>query len=213
MSKLAELKQSDFIAREPKQARGRAKVERILTAAEDLIREHGADGFSSPMVAEAANVPVASVYQFFPTRYAILRTLAERANTALLTRLIDHFAETPVTDWQDALEQVIDVVVDFFNESVIAPALILDNSVRTEVLDVVSGTGNAIAEQLSQSVDLSGVIDSDGIPEGLDQPRILVATVRAVLVLGYRLENTLSDHIRAEAKAVAIGYLAGRQSK
>lgn len=64
--------------RRPVQARGRKRVETILSAAEDLIREKGVDALKMSEIATAADVPIGSIYQFFADRGAILRALAER---------------------------------------------------------------------------------------------------------------------------------------
>lgn len=64
--------------RRPVQARGRKRVETILSAAEDLIREKGVDALKMSEIATAAEVPIGSIYQFFADRGAILRALAER---------------------------------------------------------------------------------------------------------------------------------------
>jgi len=49
----------------PTQARSRARVENILKAAGALLGEVGYDGLSTNLIAERADVPVGSIYQFF----------------------------------------------------------------------------------------------------------------------------------------------------
>jgi AcrR family transcriptional regulator len=55
-------------------------VERILAAAAGLIRADGSDAMRMSEVAEAAGVSIGSLYQYFPDKAAIIRTLAERYN-------------------------------------------------------------------------------------------------------------------------------------
>jgi AcrR family transcriptional regulator len=71
--------------RVPKQARSRARVDAILSAARRLIGEGGEVTMSD--IAEAAEVPIASLYQYFPDKTALLRALMVRLHERLRARL------------------------------------------------------------------------------------------------------------------------------
>ncbi|MFC6978173.1 TetR/AcrR family transcriptional regulator [Microbulbifer taiwanensis] len=60
---------------EPSQARSRARVERILAAARELLGEHGLVGLTMDAVARRADIPIGSLYQFFPDRNALIARL------------------------------------------------------------------------------------------------------------------------------------------
>ena len=62
----------------PLQARSRARLGRVLDAAEDVLEREGADGFTTTAVARTAGVSVGSVYRFFPDKQAIAEALAIR---------------------------------------------------------------------------------------------------------------------------------------
>lgn len=66
--------------RTPSQPRARARVERILEVATTLIAKEGTDRLRMSEVAEHAEVSIGSLYQYFPDKAAIVRTLAERYN-------------------------------------------------------------------------------------------------------------------------------------
>lgn len=69
---------SPGLRRTPTQARSRERVERILDASSALIAERGVEALSTRGIAAAAEVPIASLYQYFSDRDAILLALVER---------------------------------------------------------------------------------------------------------------------------------------
>ena len=74
MAKPATDKQSSP-RRMPTQARSRARVADILRAAGALLGEVGYDGLSTNLIAERADVPVGSIYQFFQGKDDIVAAL------------------------------------------------------------------------------------------------------------------------------------------
>jgi AcrR family transcriptional regulator len=64
--------------RVPQQKRSRGRVERVLEAADRLVVSDGVEPLSTRRIAAAAGIPVASLYQYFAGKEAILLALAER---------------------------------------------------------------------------------------------------------------------------------------
>lgn len=64
--------------RVPQQTRSIERVERILDAAATLVVEGGVDALSTRGVAAAAEVPVATLYQYFADKDEILLALVDR---------------------------------------------------------------------------------------------------------------------------------------
>jgi AcrR family transcriptional regulator len=62
----------------PTQARSRARVDGILKATGALLGEVGYDAVSTNLIAERANVPVGSIYQFFEGKDDIVAALVEQ---------------------------------------------------------------------------------------------------------------------------------------
>jgi AcrR family transcriptional regulator len=83
------------LRRAPSQKRSRERVERMLAAASDVIAEQGSDAMRMAEVAERAGVSIGSLYQYFPDKGSIIRTLADRYNTlgreCIETELADVF--------------------------------------------------------------------------------------------------------------------------
>ena len=74
--------------RRPVQARSQARVERILAAATALVEEDGVDAATTRAIAARADVPIASLYQFFADRDEVLDQVLRRE----LDALDDHVA-------------------------------------------------------------------------------------------------------------------------
>jgi AcrR family transcriptional regulator len=63
----------------PLQKRSRATYEAILVAAAHILEERGLPSFNTNAVAERAGVSIGSLYQYFPSKDAILVSLMERS--------------------------------------------------------------------------------------------------------------------------------------
>ena len=64
--------------RRPAQRRSRERMDRILAVASDLIRAQGSDRLKMGEVALRAGISIGSLYQYFPDKGAVVRSLAER---------------------------------------------------------------------------------------------------------------------------------------
>lgn len=62
----------------PRQERARATVEAILQAAAYILEHEGWDSFTTNRVAEKAGVNIASLYQYFPNKSALVEELRHR---------------------------------------------------------------------------------------------------------------------------------------
>lgn len=64
--------------RVPQQSRSRDRVERIIDVTGTLVVESGVDALSTRAIAQRAEIPVASLYQYFADKDEILLALVER---------------------------------------------------------------------------------------------------------------------------------------
>lgn len=71
----------------PKQQRARKSVDFIKQATLQLARERGVSGFTTDDVAARAGVNIASIYQYFPNREAILFAIYQDASKDLLDEM------------------------------------------------------------------------------------------------------------------------------
>ncbi|CDN46458.1 TetR/AcrR family transcriptional regulator [Neorhizobium galegae] len=66
------------LRRVPKQERSRERIDEILKVSMQLIGQKGIDAVTMKEIAALSGGPIASVYQYFPNKSAIIATLYER---------------------------------------------------------------------------------------------------------------------------------------
>jgi AcrR family transcriptional regulator len=99
----------------PTQKRARDRVEKILAVASQLIAEKGSEAMKMSEIVELAGVSFGSLYQYFPDKTAIIRTLADRFNErghACVAGELDSVRTE--TDLRPALARIADAYYNFF---------------------------------------------------------------------------------------------------
>lgn len=79
--------------KQPTQLRAKARVDRILDAADEAIAELGVAALAMNDLAVRAGVPIGSVYQYFSNKDEILKELCARHYEALGTQLDGYFED------------------------------------------------------------------------------------------------------------------------
>ena len=93
----------------PSQQRGRERFEKILTVASKLIEINGSDALKMSEIVEKAGLSFGALYQYFPDKTSIIRTLAERFNEQGRQCVADELAK--VTD-PDTLHAALCTIAD-----------------------------------------------------------------------------------------------------
>ncbi len=112
--------QEERVALEPRriptQERSRQRVDGILDAVAELLVERGFDAVTTDLIAEKAGIPVGSIYQFFPNKFAIFYALAIR-----YIRQINAIASIPARresldlPWEEVVGRTIDAEAELWS--------------------------------------------------------------------------------------------------
>lgn len=97
----------------PRQHRARVAVQRILRATGDLLDEAGYDALTTTAVAERAAVNIATLYRYFPDKFALVHALAVTLDAERNERFwqsMQAFAEAG--DWRPELRRLLEVHLD-----------------------------------------------------------------------------------------------------
>jgi AcrR family transcriptional regulator len=98
------------VRKRPVQERGRRRFAEILDSARALLAEEGLDGFTLQGVASRANIPIGSVYQFFPNKYALIAELSAHDTEAIAAGLREFADAFPSEQWQSEVDHLIDAL-------------------------------------------------------------------------------------------------------
>jgi len=82
--------------RVPRQERSRRRVEELLDAAARIVVERGVEGLTTREIADAAGVPVASLYQYFSDKEDMLLAVAQRDMDEMDTQVAADLARLEV---------------------------------------------------------------------------------------------------------------------
>jgi len=98
--------------RMPTQERSRRRFHAILDAFGALLVEKGFDGLTTHLVAERAGVPVGTLYQFFPNKFALAAALSRRYEESYAGFITagDTAKTEPLPPAEDVLDRLVDAV-------------------------------------------------------------------------------------------------------
>ncbi|MCP4436971.1 MAG: TetR/AcrR family transcriptional regulator [Actinomycetia bacterium] len=102
------------VRKRPVQERGRRRFDLILSSARSQLSEVGLDGFTLEAVAIGADVPIGSVYQFFPNKHALIAELSREDTVALASELHEAAQGFDTTEWQSGTDGVIDNLAELW---------------------------------------------------------------------------------------------------
>ncbi|WP_206055633.1 TetR/AcrR family transcriptional regulator [Nocardioides sp. GY 10127] len=194
------------LARVPRQARSREKVEAALAAATDLVRTEGVEALTLPRVAEHAGLSVGAVYQYLPDRDAIIAVLVARYHARfeeVLDGVVERVRRTASAGSPDPLADLLDEVERIYAEEGVARAL-----------RAVEGSGPAAerrAHKDRMTAKVADLLVLTGLaPAGRARgvARLVFTAADGVLHEAFGLEDDERTALLRELRAMLRGYLA-----
>jgi AcrR family transcriptional regulator len=182
--------------RTPKQARSQRRVNHILDTAEQIFAEAGYEHTTTNAIAARAAVPIGSLYQFFPSKEAILNALIERYADEMNVLLHD-----PSLDMLPMVEAV--------NHLVDRLAIYDSTHAGFKMILAATGIADNMHNQIINHVDEILARRFPGLPvEARRQGAIIsVAIVKGLMQLSRPPDSMPPDAILVEVKTALIAYL------
>jgi len=190
----------------PVQKRAKERVERILDTLATLLVEKGFDGVSTNLIAERAEIDVASIYQYFPNKYAILCALAERTFERNRSHVENYDSQIPADkDWTTAMARLSPYLIDGMRRDPGNVAIRHAMRARPEFC-VIQKRGN---EMLAQSI--ADMMSRRGYPvDGerlLRMGRVMVETGMAILDVVFTDNVSDPDAYVHELRTLHMAYV------
>jgi AcrR family transcriptional regulator len=192
-------------SRSPLQERSQQRVALALQAAGRLLERVGPEETSIPEIAKESGVPRASLYQFYPSKYALFTHLAQihllRVENIVKAALL----ERNWKNWGDMVVLITNRVADYYDATPVASILVLGGPFsRTSYLAqtiTIERVANTIRNFFAQ-------MDPPLLfPQQPDVATLSVEISFACMKHGYFRENIISSCTREQASNAAIAYL------
>jgi AcrR family transcriptional regulator len=191
------------LRRTPMQARGQATFERILDATAEVLEKVGIESLTTNLIARTAKVNVATLYQYFPNKQAVLLALYKRQNGARVemgVRLLDGLSQS--SDWRGRVTKAISAAAEARRSQSASATLRLAMRSSPDLVehdrDQLDQLAGAVAKELSGS----------GVRE--DKARLVarcaVEATTALLDLGST--EAADGRVVDQASAMVTAYLA-----
>lgn len=191
----------------PQQPRARRTVERLLETTAALLEEVGVDRVTTNLVAERAGLNIATLYTYFPNKYALIAALALDFAEAQIDAMRTYLrGADPARPWQAVHDELIDVLVEVNRSRTGAVALQRALVAVPELLAAYRRMNLLTARELNGFLRRWGV-DLD--ERRLDLMVLCMGEASAALLdLAESGEGYGADEIVAEMKAMLKGYIA-----
>ena len=96
--------------KQPRQKRSQETVDAILVATAQVLVRHGYEGANTNRIAEAAGVSVGALYQYFPSKEALVTALIERHMESMWEIIVAAAAKVAEAPVEVAVREVIGAI-------------------------------------------------------------------------------------------------------
>jgi AcrR family transcriptional regulator len=198
------------VRKRPTQARGAATFNAIIDTALQLLDELGAEALTTNLVAERAGVNIATLYQYFPSKEAILLEAFRRDTDARMAagqNLVDRVRA--VHDWRTIVSETVDELarmrVTYPGVAALRRAMQSMPELRAHERETMLSAADFVAAMLG----LTGRVDPEAARRiGLCTVEVLTALLDVWSFGHARVIGEQDDWVIDELKRVLSAYLA-----
>jgi len=130
----------------PMQARAQSTIDQILVSATKLLLREGYESFNTNRIAAEADISVATLYQYFDDKTAIIGSLIEGQSVRLIAALESSVADYAHLPIQDAIAEIISVMFKTYRDETRLFGLIRDHVPYGEHADLTEAAMQRIVD-------------------------------------------------------------------
>lgn len=180
-------------------------MEAIIEAAAHILEERGPEGFNTNAVAQRAGVSIGSLYQYFPSKEALVAELSERSARALLDGLDEVLARHAGSGLAESVSALIAAGVTWEGRR---PALARALDRLEAGLSLSSDAHGSAPAIQARIVALFAPHASELQPAGLKQvAEDALVIVRALFDTANSRAEFIDDEFQRRIFAALMGYL------
>ncbi|MBM9579095.1 TetR family transcriptional regulator [Leptospira sp. 201903070] len=193
--------------KEPSQRRSIDRVQKILDVVAILLERNGAEAITTNMIAQEAEIPIGSLYQYFPNKHAVLNAVGQR-HLERVNQMLSEIFQSNLSgrNWEELIDLVIDSFANFYlTEPGFAP---LWSSMKQdpELIEIDRENNLKISENVSRILSQFQVDPA----ENNIISRIIVEVTDAILNRWIReqKDKEFSSRMIIELKIILKSYLS-----
>jgi AcrR family transcriptional regulator len=192
------------LRRVPQQSRSRDRVERILDTAASQVVAQGVEAVGTRSIAEAAGVPVASLYQYFADKDDILLALVERDIEAMDARVQADLAALPGYSIRTIVEATLAAFVAVYRERPAFVTIYLRGRTNAAIEEFCRAHNRDIARALFDLASDLGLLVEGAGPTPAE---IAVEMGDRLFQLAFQSDMNGDPEVIGEASKVLTAYL------
>lgn len=187
------------------QARGNVRRALLVTAGKSLLAENSIESISLADVAKEADIPLGSVYHFFPKINNLLAEIARQFGEDILEAVFKPLTLEADDNWPVLIRKCVDRAVKLYKENIAYQQLMISGKTPAEIKlsdrenDAV--IGQQVAALLDKHFELGDLTNKDQVFFHV------VEIIDLMLMLSVNKHGEITDTMTEEAKRAAIAYL------
>ncbi|PJZ67020.1 TetR/AcrR family transcriptional regulator [Leptospira wolffii] len=197
------------LRKSPSQKRAIERVQYILDVVADLLDEVGTEGINTNLIAQRAEVPIGSLYQYFPNKHAILKAVGQRHLERVNAMILEFIKDKPdISHWEELTDMIIDAFAQLYKSEPGFIPLWSNKNLDPELVKIDRANNRMIADFVSDL--FFGVIPWMKEKEEMTvMSRIIVEVTDSVLSRWLREseDQILADGILQELKVILKAYM------